>query len=164
MSIRTILVPLSDASGEAGTLGTAFAVAKTFNAHVDALHLRADPTESISDFGGEFVSPTLVEEVTAAAQDRTQRVATRVRKVFDESTAKAGIEIVKGPSAPGKPTASYEEETGLNDYWIETQGRVSDLIVVRRPRNSTDIGARRIAESALMGTGRPLASAKPATA
>ena len=163
MSIRTILVPLSDASGEAGTLGTAFAVAKTFNAHVDVFHLRADPTRSISDIVGETVTPALVGETIKAAEDRAQRVATRVRKVFDESTAKARIEIVNRPSAHEKPTASYGEETGLNDYWIETRGRVSDLIVVRRPRNSTDIGARTIAECALMGTGRPVLLA-PATA
>ena len=163
MSIRTILVPLSDASGEAGTLGTAFAVAKTFNAHVDALHLRADSTDSISDIVGETFTPALVGESIKAAENRAQRVATRVRKVFDESTAKARIEIVNRPSAHEKPTASYGEETGLNDYWIETRGRVSDLIVVRRPRNSTDIGARTIAECALMGTGRPVLLA-PATA
>ena len=156
MPIRTILVPLSDASGEAGTLGTAFAVAKTFNAHVDALHLRADPTESISDFVGEGISSSLVEEIIEAGKKEAHRVATGVRKVFDESTAKARIEIVNRPSAQGKPTASYGEETGRNDYWIETRGRVSDLIVVRRPRNSTDISARTIAESGLMRTGRPV--------
>jgi nucleotide-binding universal stress UspA family protein len=33
---------------------------------------------------------------------------------------------------------------------------VSDLIVVRRPRNSTDMSARTIAESGLMRTGRPV--------
>ncbi|MCZ6496090.1 MAG: universal stress protein [Alphaproteobacteria bacterium] len=163
MSIRTILVPLSDATAEAGILGTAFAVAETFNAHVDAFHLRADPTRSISDIVGETVTPALVGETIKAAEDRAQRVATRVRKVFDESTAKARIEIVNLPSAHEKPTASYGEETGLKEYWVETRGRVSDLIVVRRPRNSTDFGARTIAEYALMGTGRPVLLA-PATA
>ena len=156
MPIRTILVALSDATAEAGTLGTAFALAKTFNAHVDVLHLRADPTASISDFVGDTVSPTLVEEVIEAAEDRAQRIAARVRKGFDESIAKARIEIVNRPSAQGKPTASYGEETGLNDYWIETRGRVSDLIIARRPRNNADVGARAIAEYALMGTGRPV--------
>ena len=63
MPIKTILAPLADATGAAATLGTVFALSKTFGAHVSVLHLRADPSDSISDFVGETVSPTLVEEV-----------------------------------------------------------------------------------------------------
>jgi nucleotide-binding universal stress UspA family protein len=126
------------------------------------LHLRADPTESISDFVGETVSPSLVEEVMGAAEQRATQVADRVRKAFDEAAAKARIEIVNRPSAKGKATMTYGEETGLNDYWIETRGRVSDLVIARRPRSSSDVGARSIAEYAMMGTGRPVLLA-PAT-
>lgn len=156
MPIRTILVPLSDATAEAGTLGTAFALAKMFNSHIDALHLRADPMESIYDFVGENGSPSLVKEMMEAAEDNAQRVAARVRKGFEAAAAKARIEIVHRPSAQAKPSASYAENTGLKDYWIETPGRACDLIVARRPRNSADVIARVIAESALMGTGRPV--------
>ena len=59
-------------------------------------------------------------------------------------------------------TVSYREETGLTDYWVETQGRINDLTVVRRPKDSADVIANSIAESALMGTGRPVLLA-PAT-
>jgi nucleotide-binding universal stress UspA family protein len=153
---------LSDATAIGGTLGSAFTLAKTFSAHVDVLHLRADPTDSISDFVGETVSPTLVEEVMEAAENRAGQVAGRVRKAFDDAAAKARIERVNRPSAKGKATAAYSEETGLNDYWIESRGRVNDLIVARRPRKATDVGARAIAEYAMMGTGRPVLLA-PAT-
>jgi nucleotide-binding universal stress UspA family protein len=163
MPIRTIFVPLSDAAGVAGTLGTAFALAKSFNAHVDTLHLRSDPTESISDFVGETVSPALVEEVIESAEQRSALIAKRTRKAFDDAVAKARVDLVSRPSAQGKATADYQEQTGLSDYWVETRGRVSDLIVVRRPRNSSDVIARSIAESALMGTGRPVLLA-PASA
>jgi nucleotide-binding universal stress UspA family protein len=64
--------------------------------------------------------------------------------------------LVSRASAQGKATAAYQEQTGLADYWVETRGRVSDLIVVKRPRTSADVIARSIAESALMGTGRPV--------
>ncbi len=160
MPIKTILVPLSDTTAEGGTLGTAFILAKTFKAHVDVLHLRADPTVTIFNMGDETYAPAL--EVIAKAEESAQQMAVQVRKGFEASAAKARIEIVDRPSAQTKPTASYEEETGLNDYWIETRGRVSDLIVVRRPRNSTDVTARTIAECALMGTGRTVLLA-PAT-
>lgn len=156
MPIRSIFVPLSDATAIGGTLGTACALAKTFNAHVDVLNLRTDPTSAISDFVGETVSPSLVEEVMAAAEQRATQVAGRVRKAFDEAAAKARIEVVNRASAKGKATMAYGEETGNNDYWIETRGRVSDLIIARRPRNSSDVSARAIAEYAMMGTGRPV--------
>jgi nucleotide-binding universal stress UspA family protein len=156
MPIRTIFVPLSDAAGAAGTLGTAFVLAKSFNAHVDTLHLRSDPTESISDFVGETVSPALVEEVLESAEQRSGVIAKRTRKAFDDAVAKARVDLVSRASAQGKATAAYQEQTGLADYWVETRGRVSDLIVVKRPRTSADVIARSIAESALMGTGRPV--------
>lgn len=161
MPIRTILVPLADATGAAATLGTAFSLAKTFNAHVEALHLRADPADSISDFVGETVSPTLVEEVMAAAEERAQTVADRTRKAFDAAVGKAKLETVGRPARQNKATVAYREETGLSDYWVETQGRISDLTVVRRPRNSADVLATSIAESALMGTGRPVLLVPP---
>ncbi|MDX1483481.1 MAG: universal stress protein [Alphaproteobacteria bacterium] len=163
MPIRTILVPLADAAGAAGALGTAFALAKTFHAHVDVLHLRADPTDSISDFVGETVSPVLVEEVMEAAEQRSGTVAQRTRKAFDDAVAKAKVEVVTRPAAKKAASAAYSEQTGLNDYWVETLGRVNDLVVVKRPRSGSDVVARSIAESALMGTGRPVLLA-PATA
>ena len=161
MPIRTIYVPLSDAGGAAGTLGTAFALAKSFNAHVDALHLRSDSTDAIADFVGETVSPVLVEEVLKAAEQRAGGIAKRTRKAFDDAVAKARVDLVSRASAQGKATAAYQEQTGLSGYWVETRGRVSDLIVVRRPRNSADVSARSIAEFALMGTGRPVLLAPP---
>lgn len=152
MPIKTILVPLTDTTAESGTLGTAFTLAKTFKAHVDVLHLCTDPTVSIFNMGDETYAPSL--ELVVKAEEKALQMAARIRKGFDAAAAKARLEIVDRPSAQTKATASYGEETGLNDYWIETRGRVSDLIVVRRPRNSADVTARTIAECAMMGTGR----------
>ncbi|MDH3239182.1 MAG: universal stress protein [Alphaproteobacteria bacterium] len=156
MPIRTILVPLSDAAGAAATLGTAFSLAKAFNAHVEVLHLRADPTDSISDFVGETVSPALVEEVLEAAAKRADAMAARTRKAFDTAVGKAKIKTAPRPAAKRESSVSFREETGLSDYWVESLGRISDLTVVRRPRDSSDVVASSIAESALMGTGRPV--------
>lgn len=156
MPLKTILAPLADATGAAATLGTVFSLAKTFDAHVQVLHLRADPSDSISDFVGETVSPTLVEEVMEAAAQRADSVAGRTRKAFDTAVAKAKLEAASRPSKQKKASVSYREETGLSDYWVESLGRLNDLTVVRRPRDSSDVLAASIAESALMGTGRPV--------
>jgi len=63
MPIKTIFVPLNDADDASASLGAALSLANTFDAAVDVVHLRADPTESLGDFVGESVSPQLVEEV-----------------------------------------------------------------------------------------------------
>jgi len=162
MPIRTILVPLPDATGAAATLGTAFSLAKTFSAHVEVLHLRADPTDSISDFVGETVSPALVEEVMDAAAKRAEAVAGRTRKAFETAVGKAKIKAAVRAAAKRDSSVSFREEMGLSDYWVESLGRINDLTVVRRPLNSSDVVASSVAESALMGTGRPVLLA-PAT-
>lgn len=156
MSIRTMLVPLADAAGANAALGTAFNLAKTFKAHVDVLHLREEPTGSVSDFVGESVSPQLVQEVVDAAAQRGERIAKQVRKSFDDAVAKARVEVSDKAPARDKATASFAEAAGYADYLLETQGRVSDLIVVKRPRSNTDVSARSIAEASLMETGRPV--------
>ncbi len=162
MPIKTILVPLADATGAAATLGTAFKLAKTFDAHVEVLHLRADPTSSVSDFVGESVSPALVEEVMEVAAKRADAVAGRTHRAFEAAVAKAKIKTAARPAAKRDSSVSFREETGLSDYWVESLGRINDLTVVRRPRNSSDVVAASVAESAMMGTGRPVLLA-PAT-
>jgi nucleotide-binding universal stress UspA family protein len=75
---------------------------------------------------------------------------------------KAKIKAATRPAAKRESSVSFREETGLSDYWVESLGRINDLTVVRRPRNSSDVVASSVAESALMGTGRPVLLA-PAT-
>jgi hypothetical protein len=145
MPIKTIFLPLNDADGASVSLGAALSLANTFGAAVDVVHLRADPTESLGDFVGESVSPQLVEEVLTQAEKRSKDIAAKTRKAFDAAKGKsAGV------------TATYREEQGNADLAIETQGRISDLIVVRHPRNARDAATWVTAEVALMGTGRPV--------
>lgn len=163
MPIRTILVPLGDAAGANAALGTAFNLAKTFKAHVDVLHLREDPTESVSDFVGESVSPQLVQEVIDSAAKRAERTARQLSKGFEDAVAKARVEVSDSTAAKDKATASFAEVTGYADHVLQTRGRVSDLIVAKRPRSGADVSARSIAEASLMETGRPVLLA-PSTA
>ena len=79
------------------------------------------------------------------ASKRAGDIAVKTRKAFD--SAKAQASNVK---------TTFEEVTGRTDYAMETKGRISDLIVVRRARNARDAGTRVTAEVVLMGTGRPV--------
>jgi nucleotide-binding universal stress UspA family protein len=145
MPIKTIFVPLSDAEGAAKTLNAAIGLAEGFGAAVNVVHLRADPTQALGDFVGESVSPQLVEEVLTQAEKRATAIAAAARKAYD-----AAAKTVKGVKL------SYSESTINSDVAVETQGRLSDIVVVRRASGTRDVGARVVAEAALMGTGRPV--------
>lgn len=47
MAIRTILVPLSGGAATEGTTETACRLAHRFGAHIEALHVRADPRQTL---------------------------------------------------------------------------------------------------------------------
>jgi nucleotide-binding universal stress UspA family protein len=150
MPIKSILVPLADAEGAQTTLAAAFAVAQSFDASVDVLHLRADPTESLGDFVGESVSPQLVEEVLAQAEKRSATIAGLTRKAYTDAVKKAK-----------KVKSNYAEVKNRGDIAVENRGRLSDLIIVRRARSARDAGTRTVAEAALMGTARPVLVVPP---
>lgn len=161
MPIKTILVPTFDSQDAADVFGAALGLGTMLGSHVRILHLRADPSESLSDFVGEAVSPQLVEEVIEAAETRAKTVAGKTRKAFETATKAAKAEMSDKAPAKGKVTASYEETTGQGSWQVEQHGRLADLLVVRRARNDRDVGPRIIIESALMGTGRPILVVPP---
>lgn len=161
MTIKSIFVPLTDAQNAGATLGAAFRLAKDFDAHVDVLHIRADPTEAIADFVGESVSASLVDEVMSAAEARATTLAAKTRKAFEDTVRSVGISLEgKGGKAKGASCA-YQEAVGESTLRIEQGGRCADLTIMRRPAKSTDVGARAMAESALLGSGRPVLLVPP---
>jgi nucleotide-binding universal stress UspA family protein len=145
MPIKTIFVPLSDAEGAGKTLSAAIRLAEGFGAAVNVVHMRSDPTQALGDFVGESVSPQLVEEVLTQAERRATAIAAATRKAYD-----AAAKTAKGVKL------AYSESKNSSDIAVETQGRLADLIVVRRASGTKDVGARVVAEAALMGTGRPV--------
>jgi len=160
MPIKTILVPLYDAQGASAALAATFALARSFGAHVSVLHLRNDPTRALGDFVGESVSPALVEEILTSAEARAKSAASKTRRAFDDAVRRAKIPV-GGKGTKSGASASYDEVVGQSDAEIERRGRLSDLVVVRRARGNSDVGARVVAETALMGTGRPLLVVPP---
>lgn len=145
MSIKVVYVPLADAEGAQSIITSALAVAAGFGAEVDVAHLSGDPTRALGDLVGETVSPQLVEEVLEQAEKRAKASAQASRKAFDAAVAGA-----KGAAA------KFAEIKESADVAVENQGRLADLIVVRRASSAKDVGVRVVAESALMSTGRPV--------
>jgi nucleotide-binding universal stress UspA family protein len=166
MTIKKILVPVTDPEAAASPLAAAFTVAGQFDAHVEVLHVRADPRNEIMAYVGEDMSGPMVQEVLEVAESRAADLAERAHKSFEDACALAQVPIAKSAPGPGGVSASWHEETGYAENWIEHCGRLADLTVIQRPTAIEDIVTRRAVETAILGTGRPLLvtpSSAPAT-
>lgn len=161
MTIKKLLVPVTDPEAAASPLAAAFAVASQFDAHVEVLHVRADPRNEIMAYVGEDMSGPMVQEVLEVAEARAADLAEKARKQFEDACALAQVPIAETAPGPGGVSASWHEETGYGESWIERCGRLADLTVIQRPTAAEDIVTRRAVETAILGTGRPLLVTPP---
>jgi nucleotide-binding universal stress UspA family protein len=154
MSIRNILTPMFGDDADAAAAQAAFAVARRFDAHVEGLFVRIDPLDTIP-IVGEGVSPTIIDDLTNAAQAEMDRRSSAAKAHFEAARGSAGVEVAEGPAAPGGASARWSEVTGRRDEVIPHRARVSDLIVFgAQPSDSPELGGA--IETTLVGGGRPV--------
>jgi nucleotide-binding universal stress UspA family protein len=156
MSIKTILLPLSDAKTGKAPLKAALKVAHMFDAHLEALHVRTDPDRALLDYGSNGVSGQLMEPMRQAIEERAKEHAVGVRKLFDDECAASGVAIVEVGPGTGGVSASWREEMGDENRWIERRGRLADITVMGRLSNNHDAPTIEALETAILGTGRPM--------
>jgi nucleotide-binding universal stress UspA family protein len=155
-SLRVVLVPLFGSGIDAECLDTGLAVAARFGAHVEGLFVRIDPRDAIPVIG-EGISPAVIDQLTQAAAAEMDRQSAAARSAFEAACGKAGVApAMDAPGPEGKASAGRTELTGRRDDLIPRQGRVSDLIVLRRPDDEAPPELRSVLEATLFGAGRPL--------
>jgi nucleotide-binding universal stress UspA family protein len=156
--IRSILVAASGDPADAATFAAALGIARTFGAHLDVLHVRADPLSAgvalATGAGSGVMTAGLIEQLEA---DAAQREA-RARDGFDRFCAEAGLTVAGAPAGQNDAganasSAEFHVETGREPDWVAVYGRTSDLVVVSR---SPDGAERPTLEAVLLETGRPL--------
>lgn len=154
MAIKVILTPLFGVPSDTAALGTALAVARKFAAHIDVMHIRADPRTMIP-YIGEGMSGALIEEMIASAEQQAEERAKRVRKTFDDWQAKSGLAM--GDTAADGPNCAWIEDTGRPDACVARRGRVSDVVIIARAEGENAVTAiTETLEAALMDSGTPL--------
>jgi nucleotide-binding universal stress UspA family protein len=161
MTIKSILVPLSDARTGKNALKAAVGLAKSFEAHVTALHVRPDPRALAVDYVGEAVSGAMVEKMMRSSQDSAAADLKSARKLFDAACAAGGLAISERGTGGKGPSASWRQETGYEDRWLQIHGRFADIVVVGRAITDADLAAKLSLETALIETGRPILLAPP---
>jgi nucleotide-binding universal stress UspA family protein len=154
MAIKVILTPLFGAPSDDAALATALAVARKFSAHIDVMHIRADPRTMIP-YIGEGMSGALIEEMIASAEQQADERAKRVRQTFDDWCAKAALPM--GEAAADTPNCAWIEDTGRPDACVARRGRVADVVVIARPEGESAVTTiTETLEAALMDSGSPL--------
>lgn len=162
MSIKSILVPVSAADVGEQALKAALAVARRFDAHIEALHVRADP-KGLVPYAGEGMNGSMIEEIMEVTEREGDERATSTHKMFDAFVSGNGLSV-KTEANDGGVSIAWREEIGREDEIVALRGRVADLTVVGRPVKEAALPSPITLEAALLETGRPILIVPPAGA
>jgi len=160
MDYKRVTAVVGSADTNRSTIGLAFAVGKQFNAHVEALHVRADPRQAIP-YMGEGMSGAMVDDILRMAEKEAAERAAKARETFDALCKSNAVPIVEAPSTMEALTAAWCEVVGRDEEVIARRGRVTDLLVAARPLMSAELPSTTVLEAALLDTGRALLIAPP---
>lgn len=160
MAVKTMLLPVDGTEAGRPVLDLGFAVATQFAAHVDVLHVRADPKDAVPLLG-EGMSGAMIEEMIDYAEKESRERATRARRMFEEYTSKYSLRVSEGAVPSSGPSVSWSEVLGRDNEVVADRGRLSDLIVLGRPTPNTDPSLTMVLNAALFETGRPVLAVPP---
>lgn len=129
MSIRKILVPVTGAKQDAGALALAFAAAKPFDAHVEALFVHPDPREAVP-YVGMPVSPEVIQTIVDSARNIAKKAAKNAHAALEKAADHAHAKIVEHcVTARDMVTACFCEAEGHFVTRVGEAARLSDLVV-----------------------------------
>jgi len=159
---RTILVPVFGADGDVDTvaLSAAVAVARQYEAHVEALFVVPDPKDSVLVLG-DGLSTLMVEEIIHASETVWMSRARAARGAFDRTLLESGLPLVETPEAEGRASIGWRETVGRADEEVTAAGRLADLIVFAGTAGQHDVQTQQVVEAALLFSGRPVLLAPP---
>ncbi len=161
MAIKTILACVS--SGDAGrnVLEAAWRVGSRFDAHIEVLHVRADP-RGLVPYTGEGMDGSMIEEIMEVTEREGGERSLAAKQMFDKFCQEnAGLTVTDSPSGATGTTISWREENGREDEIVAIRGRLFDFTVVGRPVRDAALPSPITLEAALLDTGRPILIAPP---
>lgn len=155
MSMKVILVPVTATETAVGALKTAFALGRRFEAHVAALHVRADPRNAMP-YMGEGMSGVVLQEILAAAERDALERAKTARAVFEAAAREANAPMRETPEPQGGFSTAWREEAGREDEVVSKRARLADVVVVSAQATRQQAVVSMMMEAALLESGRPV--------
>jgi nucleotide-binding universal stress UspA family protein len=154
MAFRHILVPVFGYDADRAALDAALVLAKKSGAHIQALHIKVDPMESVPLMVDVGVAATeLIEAVERHAEARGKAATA----TFESWRSERNVTVDPNPSLRTGVTTAYQTEEGAEDELIIKAGRLTDLVVIGRP-SGEEAGDQVLSrmEDALFGAGQPV--------
>jgi nucleotide-binding universal stress UspA family protein len=160
MAIRTILAPLSGGSSNEGAIETACRLALRFGAHVEGLHVRADPTDALPLLGQDISTPVAAELIGLAEREGEDN-AIKARAVFDAAIARHGFALREKPlgagqAAAGGTSAAWREAVGQVSAIVSQRARLNDLVVLGQSGRVADKPHSDTLDETVVHGGRPV--------
>jgi nucleotide-binding universal stress UspA family protein len=155
MAIRKLLLPLTGTEAGEAALATALMIARLWDAHVTALHVRVDARD-VAPLAGEGLSGAMIEEMMTATEKESSDRAHAVRAMFEKFVTDHDVSVTDArPNAPGA-TANFAAITGREEDLVAQQARLADLTVVPHPEAGEDISSSDALHAVLFDSGRPV--------
>jgi nucleotide-binding universal stress UspA family protein len=155
MAIRKLLLPLTGTAAGESALATALTVARMWNAHVTALHVRVD-SRDVAPLAGEGLSGAMIEEMMSATEKESAERARAVRDMFDRFVASHDVAVAEARYGVSHATASYAAVTGREEDIVAQQARLADLTIVPHPESGDDVSSSDALHAVLFDSGRPV--------
>ncbi len=162
MSIRKLLLPLTGTAAGEAALATALMIARLWDAHVTALHVRVD-SRDVAPLAGEGLSGAMIEEMMAATERESNERAHAVRAMFDRFVAQHDVSVAEPRGGGHGPSASFAAVTGREEDLVAQQARLADLTVVPHPEAGEDVSSSDALHAVLFDSGRPVLLAPQTT-
>jgi nucleotide-binding universal stress UspA family protein len=155
MTPRLLLVPLFGGEPDSLALAAGLALARRWNAHLDALLVRPDPRDLLP-IAAPGLSPLTIESLVENAEREAAEQARECRATFEAQRQGAGIVVAERPPGPQRPSARFREVTGAAERVVATEARCADLVLFPKAQGRLDIERELALESTLLDSGRPL--------
>lgn len=128
MAFMKILVPVTGTDTDVIALASAFAAARPFNGHVQALFVYPDPREAVP-FVGMPVAPEVVQQIIDNAEAVAQLARKAARSNLEAAAKDADVVLLAAPAAKPAVTCSFREVQGSFLSRIAEAARLCDLVV-----------------------------------
>jgi nucleotide-binding universal stress UspA family protein len=155
MAIRKLLLPLTGTDAGEAALVTALICARTWHAHVMALHVRVD-SRDVAPLAGEGLSGAMIEEMMSATEKESSDRASAVHAMFDRFVLDNDVLLAEARRGADAATASFATVTGREEDLVAQQARLADLTIVPHPEAGEDVSSSDALHAVLFDSGRPV--------
>ena len=155
MPFRKLLLPLTGTAAGESAFAVALIVARQWNSHIAALHVRAD-SRDVAPLAGEGLSGAMIQDMMQATEKESGERSSAVRLMFDRFVVESGITQAQPTHRASEPTASFATMVGREEDIVAQQSRLADLTIVPHPEAGDDTSSSDALHAVLFDSGRPV--------